>query len=1038
MPNSSKMYGSWQRTHSRKTQELRVADKIRLLMPQLIEDRLPSLNHSPVDVARYEMEIALFLEFLRSEFSDLKQLRLAHQFLASFVEQGNQDGLWALKVPPRLMPVTRSRVTRNRRFFTRGLKIGELYRAWRSDLAVRPSLKHVVFDKCLADVLVSSVIHGGLAAPKAVVALANLLQEQRPLQRLGSQVWVDLIWDPEKGAESYQVINSEGIAQWKSLRRFYPDPLTLGLMNLFLSRCRNEVKSFDEKSTWYLMQARLGSVADGRGVGYFSNLSSFCDGALSITEMLDGVDLPQALMECARGKTVTCSFTPDDHKRWLGNGSQSPVSQMPIRFLELRNPTIRSTTKEKLNSFKAKASGGLVSRIHYALRPHETFIKRSSSQAATEMSNLIAESETDAMWVLIGWLHESLQRLKISSVNRYFVELKDPWLFFMQDQEFEALTESDWIDLYSQMLEQRREAKSREYLKGRLAQLHEFIVRQMDVPALSEFFANSSSSHRRIRVRTGMIPETVFQYMLSRLRFIEDLDHLTIEGLKLLLILAYRTGMRRGELLKLRLADVEYSHQLWVFIRNNRYGNNKSTSALRKLPPHALLLPHEFEALKHYVGRRRAQFGSQANTLLFSLPSSETVPLDARAVSEIVKLLLSEQGSGHLTFHHLRHSAINNLMIAINEDEGLIEQLSPYSVKQATYIRKLIFSVNNDSQRDRYWALAGVAGHLTPETTFSNYIHCSDLVLARRLGNYNPVMSLTESRSVSGIPTRAFQKLATVESVASEKEAFYSLATLQTEVLQRLSKYCIDHNDGGERPEVEELVPVQRVVSTQDCYAALGYLETGESTAVVAMHYGLEEQLVEKWLESALALQGLITTQGHPRLFHRDRKGGHYKLPLLPAKPNDRKVRMEIDKYVAGLRGVFKQDRQGLLWSINYWLSKTHTSGAGLRFKSTEELDKFIRPLSCVIPLERWRLTVIWADGVRFDHDWSKVIRHTKVISSNRKGSSFAKLYLSHPDETAILEKRKGGLQSYSSPALRYVFHMLAIMIGLTSFDLKL
>ena len=116
MPNSSKMYGSWQRTHSRKTQELRVADKIRLLMPQLIEDRLPSLNHSPVDVARYEMEIALFLEFLRSEFSDLKQLRLAHQFLASFVEQGNQDGLWALKVPPRLMPVIRSRVTRNRRF----------------------------------------------------------------------------------------------------------------------------------------------------------------------------------------------------------------------------------------------------------------------------------------------------------------------------------------------------------------------------------------------------------------------------------------------------------------------------------------------------------------------------------------------------------------------------------------------------------------------------------------------------------------------------------------------------------------------------------------------------------------------------------------------------------------------------------------------------------------------------------------------------------------------------------------------------------
>ena len=134
------------------------------------------------------------------------------------------------------------------------------------------------------------------------------------------------------------------------------------------------------------------------------------------------------------------------------------------------------------------------------------------------------------------------------------------------------------------------------------------------------------------------------------------------------------------------------------------------------IPLHAVLLDDELEFFQNYIGARRAWYPHITNPLMFSLPHSETVPYDGSMISELVKYLLIRQDCTDLTFHHLRHSALTNIMVVMDGNQKLITQLTGYSIKQANYLRETLHNARADCRRDIYSAIAGLAGHLTPET----------------------------------------------------------------------------------------------------------------------------------------------------------------------------------------------------------------------------------------------------------------------------------------------------------------------------------
>lgn len=590
--------------------------------------------------------------------------------------------------------------------------------------------------------------------------------------------------------------------------------------------------------------------------------------------------------------------------------------------------------------------------------------------------------------------------------------------------------------IYEQILASKTDAKAQNYLHGRLRDLHQFASEHYGLPELNSFFSTTSTTENQAQVRVGYIPESAYQAMLKRLDSLSGLENETQHGLKILLILAYRTGMRRGELLKLRLSDIEESQEAWIYVVNSRYGNNKTDSARRKIPTYLLLLAEELQQFKDYIGRRRSQNRHTTNTLVFSDPHAVTIPHSGTMVSNLIKYLLAQCGLGELTFHHLRHSALTNLMFVMHGNNELVASFTGYAPEHADKIRQELYCANPDSRRDIYHAVSGLAGHLTPETTFLHYIHEVSFLLWDRVQGYSPTLSVRKARYFSGLSTEFINK-----HLAKRKSDTLQLLAIKPEIISRLKPHIqVIKASDEEQSFSEEPVEtsVARPASVTDCYSALSDIENGESVAVVAMRYALNEQQVLRWFESAKGLQELKTSRGNQRLFSSKMKPTVLGLHLLPVKIQDRATAAEVDQTINQLRVLYSKNKTNTLWCIQYWIYNSSLSKAGVRFTDPSKLEQFIATLHSVIPYARWQLKLlVTPKSTQEEIKLWRVKGITKpVLERVKTGKSIqAYLILRHANEQDLLFNHKRRLSQYSSTLLRYVFHMLAIMIGISSQD---
>lgn len=1048
--SSKLIYGDELRKQDRKSADKKTASQVREHMSAWVPIHLPALTSPPVIQSEYEQQLAFFQTFLQQQYNDIGRLRQAYQNLARMIARGNDDGIWKLNIPPTITQVPRTSTSRTESVFRYGIEAGRLYQVWKDDIQTRPAPPTSKHER-LADVLISAIIYGGLANPRAVVSLANLLtQNRKPIHRISDRLWIDLIWVSDVDALNVKE-QQDTEEQWKTLHRFYPDNFTLGLIHSFLSHklsYKNETaegsvvidgqEELNQSSVWALLKDRL--LLKQQKIS-FNSLQAFCTGAQSVTEMLPNVDIPQALLECASGRIKNSSLLIEQHSEWLRPATKPVAEPDLLSFFSLagawRDRVIKSNDNPKV-SLNTKTIDRLLYQISTALRTKRQGLKRSEAMAIEDLNELLSVPVNINAEIFIHWLQHSLLRLALSSVKRYFIELKNLWFYYTNEQDLQALDESELENIYWEIRLAKSDPKAQTYLLGRLKDLHTFASNQFGLPKLDSFFEDATQGVKQIRVRVGYIPEHIYQAVLHQIGGIADLDDHAVNGLKALLILAYRTGMRRGELLKLRLSDVEISKRPWLFVVNNKYGNNKTDSALRQIPLHAVLLDDELEFFQNYIGARRARYPHITNTLMFSLPHSETVPYDGSMISELVKYLLIHQGCIDLTFHHLRHSALTNIMVVMDGDHQLITQLTGYSIEQANYLRETLHNARADCRRDIYSAIAGLAGHLTPETTFTHYIHECSLLLGMRLAQHNPALDLRQGRYITGLSTRYINTQFSQAQVDAQPPATLELSVFRSEVIRRLQPHInmIGPRDTQEIVEMESEQPTvsRRVANVTDCYSALKVIEQGESVAVASLRFALDEDRIMSWLRTAQALQRVKTIHGNSRLFAKNRIKTAIGMPLLPARPQDRFVSSEIDQTINALRALYKTNKNKLIWAVYYWLNNTSTSKQGLRFTNIEDLNTFLTTVEDVLPVKRWRLKVT-APKTASDSElisWKDLgPKKTIVERSASVKSSYAYLSLRHKNEKEITDDSDGRIKQYSSSLIGYVFHMLAIMLGI-------
>ena len=324
-------------------------------------------------------------------------------------------------------------------------------------------------------------------------------------------------------------------------------------------------------------------------------------------------------------------------------------------------------------------------------------------------------------------IRADFQPIKQSSLKTMFSQFAVDWLQATQDKDISSFSDADFEDLYGEMLLLKKET-TQATLQKRLQEFHHKQTLFFNAPTVD------LDNLIQVKIcRTALISPHIFHHMLEQLENTQDISIQDKNIFKLIFILGFRVGLRINETLNIFVRDLFISEDaVMLTIRNNRNKNQKSYSAYRKIPLHHLLKADELHAFKTYSQNRKRLLKEQRKSVtqpLFLKQSLEET--HENEINALLKQLIhSAFGEHNFTYHSLRHSAFNHLYLVLKHSP-LADAFTDYTPNDQLRIRYAL--LRNKNTQQTWYALSHFAGHLTPETTCSSYLHLMHLAISYQL-----------------------------------------------------------------------------------------------------------------------------------------------------------------------------------------------------------------------------------------------------------------------------------------------------------------
>lgn len=239
----------------------------------------------------------------------------------------------------------------------------------------------------------------------------------------------------------------------------------------------------------------------------------------------------------------------------------------------------------------------------------------------------------------------------------------------------------------------------------------------------------------------------------------EEWTDATRRSIRIMLILGFRCGLRRQEVLYLRIGDLKvdrYGIPAELFVRDSDYHSVKTLNAWRRIPL-SFLPEDELKELAEWYARRKSEItAGHASEFLFA-DIGRGVDVLTQSIFRDINRILSIEGPA-VHFHHARHSALtyvsNSLIVAdIPLGYDLFPHISETSawVKNGAALRRAVYNHDCPTRKHPY-KLAQFAGHGSVRTTYLSYVHDFDWLLAaymRTNAHMRPDLDLV--RNASGV-----------------------------------------------------------------------------------------------------------------------------------------------------------------------------------------------------------------------------------------------------------------------------------------------
>ncbi len=531
---------------------------------------------------------------------------------------------------------------------------------------------------------------------------------------------------------------------------------------------------------------------------------------------------------------------------------------------------------------------------------------------------------------LLTWfVHKRLSN-QPSSIQTYSNNITNRWLALTYGQNIDDFDEADFESLYAEIIALSRTTSAKNETAKLLDDFHEHLVNVYGAEPVEPMSAGSVA-----HVKAGYISETMFQAILYACKSL-NINKEKKDAIYTALILGQRFGMRIGEIAKLKLIEISSTVED-LEVRNNIYGDNKTSSALRSLPIDLLLSPEELRVLTALYHRRVEEKGQT----LIADASGQTIPKNqlSQMVSGLIKKVT---GLSYLTAHNLRHSCLSNIQLLhfLYDSETLnntaanesLKDLLPYEKADAWNIYYKLFGSRKSISN---YIIAGVAGHSEPSVSFNNYIHFTDIQIGLQLWNIDYQLSENQKSYLLQLPRR--------KQGFEVKEIYeYLLKKLKVEPLPRFEgkpiKYASNYKEVEREFGFNEVAKILRSYYIHDDFQYLLKL------------YNISNDEFKKWHCRAKYLKESSEYQtkfGGSRLFSSEQK--NLLVPSYNLIAEDQKVMEEMERNFKRLY-LSKKHKEDLDWFIRYTLQNCEYTQNQIRFEDFEDFDRFLNCITNLLP----------------------------------------------------------------------------------------
>ena len=684
-------------------------------------------------------------------------------------------------------------------------------------------------------------------------------------------------------------------------------------------------------------------------------------------EVLDGANIDHASVGVMRGLHNTTGLITQDFEHLLNHEYKHTKTAYDLEHILAlsihKNSDTKNDVLEDSKSIKVRKSD-LITQLTRDFKLDEAQKKKKIRHTPPTLIERVQQrcKQYTAMSeiILLQWTLSLLcdeKPPKNSSILQYIRTIGYEWLYFSAGQSIHRWSEEDFETHYDDILEYKAVVRSNTttvYAAKLLQRMHNFADVKYDLPTVK-----IKQTDKGRRVRSELISPQAYRAIIKQT--LGSVDILEREMFALLFILLYRTGMRKKELLGLKFSDIEGLKVATpsLVIRPNSYRSTKTQSSVRRVPIFALLKPDELHFFMSFV---QSNIGDNENKFIFTLSSNQR-PIDDHVPLDLLKQVLKDISiDGNVathTIHGFRHTAVSNLSLVLLGHPDLVQSLTDYDNSDVLRIKQGLLGEHIDAQ-DRWYALSGIMGHLSPQRTFEYYNHFATLMATYALSIADIRLPRKTLSNITKLPLRRINDNAKV--IDNDRVSMPSMRTLLFKSIldgrRKSPRFTVENRDyenvlNIESPPTDELFgryglnQVQLLLHAFDDKAPL---DKAAQLANISMH---DAQVLVKRAQE-------ITTVTTKRNKTRFLKSTDAQAPLLsPLSIQYQSDFRLLSPLLTSRYRLREKSEPDWDWFIAICRQRLSNSRSYISFKTTEveELKRFMSIANELLPLRRWLMT---------------------------------------------------------------------------------